>query len=294
MLAVFFCLFQKRIPDGAGGHSHRACNNRNILCPGPHISLLERKGGVAFFRGYEGSSHLNTVCPQGQHVADLGGVHDAAGHNDGDGDTVFFPIAFRTGDDFSDLLIVVFVKAVFCDMRKSLPGEAQMTSCMGTFNHEKIGGAVIMPVPHFQNDTGGFFRRDNGSDLRVGSFHICRKIHRKPGTGNDHVGTGLCRGACIRFIISGGNHDVVAKKSRAAAVRSLCQHSRLLKFRNHGAQVRFSGIFGKIRLPETDLSGGDYTDTAFSGHRSGKPGKAHPYSHSSLNQGKRRCLVSNT
>ena len=114
-----------------------------------------------------------------------------------------------------------------------------MSAGVGPLDDQKIRGALIMAVPHFEDNAGGFFGRNDGSDLCIGPFYIFRHIHRKAGAGDDHIGARLCRRLYIVRIIPGGCHDIIADQSVAGAVCFCGNFFCLFQFADHGSEIRF-------------------------------------------------------
>ena len=161
------------------------------------------------------------------------------------------------------------------------------------FNDEKICGTVKTFIPAFQNNAGSLLRGDDGRDLCIGAFHICRHIHRKSGTGDDDICTCVGGGSHIIFIIAGGDHNVESHQSRTAAIHISCDGSCLFQFLSHGAQVGGFGIFCKIRFLKSNLCGGDDADSTGFCHGTCQSGQADANAHATLNQWQSCNFISN-
>ena len=172
-------------------------------------------------------------------MTDLGCIQDPSCCDDRDGDPVFFSIAFCACDDLPDLLVIIRVKAVLIQMGQHLIGKAQMSAGMSAFDYKEISCAVIMAVPHLQNNAGSLFRGYDGGDFGIGSLYICGQIYRETGAGNDNICAGFGCCACIVAIISRGDHDIVTEKSVTGAVHPSGYFFCFLKFKDHGTQVCF-------------------------------------------------------
>lgn len=213
--------------NGSCGHTDRAGDDLNILRTGIYISLFECICGVAFLGGDKGCCHLNTVSTQFQYMADLVFIHNSASYDDWNGRLIFICIFFCTDDNAADFFIILAVVIRLIEMGELLFGKTEMSSGMSTFNDEKICGTVKTFIPAFQNNAGSFLRGDDGRDLCIGAFHICRHIHRKSGTGDDDICTCVGGGSHIIFIIAGGDHNVESHQSRTFAIYISCNGSCL-------------------------------------------------------------------
>ena len=148
----------------------------------------------------------------------LSDIHDASGSDNRNMDTIFLTILMDAGDDPADLIIIVSLVIWFVQMIQLFSGKSQMSACVSSFNDYKVCSALISTIPHFQDDTCCFFRRDDRCDLGVSTCHIFRQIYRQTGTGDDHIGAGVGSRFYVIRIILRGNHDIISDKSLAFAV----------------------------------------------------------------------------
>ena len=82
-----------------------------------------------------------------------------------------------------------------------------------------------------------------------------------------------------------GHHDIKAYHA------AFCPAPGLLQFLSHGAQIRFHRICIKIRLPETDLGGGDGSCPACGRHSARQAAQAYSYAHTALKDGTAQSQV---
>ena len=218
MLLLLCNFFKKGIVNCPARHTYRTCNDLNVFFFCIYISLFVGRSSITFFCCDKRSSHLNTFSTKRKSMLYLSGIHDASGGDNRDMDTIFLTILMDAGDDPADLIIIVSLVIWFVQMIQLFSGKSQMSACVSSFNDYKVCSALISTIPHFQDDTCCFFRRDDRCDLGVSTCHIFRQIYRQTGTGDDHIGTGVGSRFYVIRIVLRGNHDIISDKSLAFAV----------------------------------------------------------------------------
>ena len=135
-----------------------------------------------------------------------------------------------------------------------------MPARLRSLDHKQIRHPVIFSVPEFQDHACGTGAgHDRG---KLYSAFACQswQFRRKPRSGNDKIRPGICRSLYIVLIMPQRHHDI---KTDHALWRNF---PRLLILLFDRAQVCRHGISVKIRLPVTDLGGGNNADTALLRH----------------------------
>ena len=125
-----------------------------------------------------------------------------------------------------------------------------MSAGQWPFNDQKVGGAVVLFIPEFQDNIGRFCTRNDGRQCDIISFCKFRQFCRESCSGDDGIYTGGTGGFDIGFIQLCNSHDVDGDHTVAAG--DFFRFSDLLR---QYTQICFFRMFRKIWIVITNLGG---------------------------------------
>ena len=264
-------LFHQRILNGTSWHSHGTFHNNNIFLGRLNICLFIAYIRIAFLCGDKSGGCLNSVCSQRKCMGCRLSAVNPPGKGCGNLETICLFIFSHNRQNFFDFCVIG--GQVFFQL---LPGKSQMSSCTGSFNYQKIRHPFIFSVPVFENYFCRLRSRYNGCQL-----HFCipgnsRQFCGEPCSGDDEICPCLHSRPYIIIVIFHGDHNVKADHTLRRNGTGFCI------FCPDRPQIGLFRIPVKIRLPVTDLSSGNNSNTAFFRNCPCKTAQADSYPHTAL------------
>ena len=285
-------IFQEGIHDRPPGHSHRALGDDDVLFLGVDVRLLVGQGGVALLRGHKAGGHLHGVHAQLHGPLHVAAVIDPAGQGHRDLNPVFVSKALYHIQDPADLSLVLLpvvggghVLRVHAQAVQILPGKSQVAAGQRSLDHHQIRHSLVLSVPQLADHVGGFGCGDDGGNLGLKTFDQTGQIHGKSGAGHDNVRSRLHRLLHIEGVVVGSHHNVESQNPARGNLPGLFE---LLA---DGSQIGLQGFLPEIRLPKSDLGGGNQADSAGLGHSPGQGVETDSHSHSPLYNRHLRCQI---